>query len=174
MLYLIVVPQSPTLGPKPAKGNSFRARTYKDQYIRVASQTIKVDVIESRTWLLGFPVISHFRKVVGSKFKCNGSGCMVAMNITIWRGIDRCTSGLLTPLQPPPPPPPPPQHLLLCARSPAAQRPRDLTLADFNLWLERRLCLTLLLLLESQPAPPPRVRPPALPARLGRQIPCAV
>ena len=54
------------LGPE---GNSFRARTYKDQYIRVAGQPINVDVIESRTWLVGFPVISQFRNVLDSNAK---------------------------------------------------------------------------------------------------------
>jgi hypothetical protein len=54
------------LGPD---GKRFRARTYKDHYIRVAGQTVKVDVIESRTWLLGFPVTSHFRNALDPKAK---------------------------------------------------------------------------------------------------------
>ncbi len=64
-----VVNRGPTISYLVPDGNSFRARTYKDHYIRVAGQTIKVDVIESRTWLLGFPVISHFRNVLDSKAK---------------------------------------------------------------------------------------------------------
>ena len=40
------------------------ARVYNDNYIKVAGLSIKVDVIESRVWLLGFPVLSRFRNVL--------------------------------------------------------------------------------------------------------------
>ena len=45
-------------------GSRHIARIYLDNYIRVAGMTIKVEAIESRVWLLGFPVLSRFRNVL--------------------------------------------------------------------------------------------------------------
>jgi hypothetical protein len=45
-------------------GSHRLARVFRNNYIRVAGVTVKVDVIESRTWLLGFPILSHFRNML--------------------------------------------------------------------------------------------------------------
>jgi hypothetical protein len=44
-------------------------RTYNNNYIRVAGLTIKVPVIESRVWLLGYPILSRFRNIIDVKAK---------------------------------------------------------------------------------------------------------
>lgn len=45
-------------------GSRTIARVYGDNYIRVCGVTIKVDIIESRVWRLGFPVLSRFRNIL--------------------------------------------------------------------------------------------------------------
>jgi hypothetical protein len=49
------------IGPS---GSRHSARVYRSNYIRVAGVTIQADVIESRVWLLGFPVLSNLWNIL--------------------------------------------------------------------------------------------------------------
>jgi hypothetical protein len=60
----VVLQRKPDIFYIGPSGDRQAARAYRNHYIRVAGQTIKVDVIESRVWLLGFPVLSRFRNIL--------------------------------------------------------------------------------------------------------------